>query len=51
VKIGKLDFVGVPSTDLERSWAFYVDKLGLRADETNPFEFWVGLHNRYAPRD
>ena len=42
MKIGKLDFVGVPSTDLERSRAFYVDTLGLRADEHNPYEFWVG---------
>ena len=30
--IRKLDFVGVPSTDQERSRAFYVDTLGLRAD-------------------
>ena len=40
--IRKLDFVGVPSTDQERSRAFYVDTLGLRADERDPFDFWVG---------
>jgi len=40
--IEKLDFVGVPSTDPERSRAFYIDTLGLRADEHSRFEFWVG---------
>ena len=30
--ITKLDFVGVPSTDAERSRAFYVETLGLRPD-------------------
>jgi catechol 2,3-dioxygenase-like lactoylglutathione lyase family enzyme len=40
--IGRLDFVAVPSTHLERSRSFYVDTLGLRRDERNPFEFWVG---------
>jgi catechol 2,3-dioxygenase-like lactoylglutathione lyase family enzyme len=40
--ISKLDFVGVPSTDAERSRAFYVDTLGLRPDERSEFEFWVG---------
>ena len=37
----KLDFVGVPSTDADRSRQFYVETLGLRADgrpadETTP---------------
>ena len=36
-----LDFVGVPSTDPERSRSFYVDTLGLRADDSSRFEFWV----------
>jgi catechol 2,3-dioxygenase-like lactoylglutathione lyase family enzyme len=40
--ITKLDFVGVPSTDAERSRAFYVDTLGLRPDKRSEFEFWVG---------
>ena len=40
--VTKLDFVAVPSTDWERSRAFYVDTLGLRPDETGQAEFWVG---------
>jgi catechol 2,3-dioxygenase-like lactoylglutathione lyase family enzyme len=40
--ITKLDFVGVPSTDPERSRTFYVDTLGLRPDEKARFEFWAG---------
>ena len=40
--ITKLDFVGVPSTDAERSRAFYVETLGLRPDAKARFEFWVG---------
>ena len=40
--ISKLDFVAVPSTDWERSRAFYVDTLGLRPDDNSQAEFWVG---------
>jgi Glyoxalase/Bleomycin resistance protein/Dioxygenase superfamily. len=40
--ISKLDFVGIPSTDSERSRAFYVETLGLRPDERGRLEFWVG---------
>jgi catechol 2,3-dioxygenase-like lactoylglutathione lyase family enzyme len=40
--ISKLDFVGVPSQDAERSRAFYVDTLGLRPDEGSQAEFWLG---------
>lgn len=40
--IGKLDFIGVPSRDAERSRGFYVETLGLRADPGSRFEFWVG---------
>jgi catechol 2,3-dioxygenase-like lactoylglutathione lyase family enzyme len=40
--ITKTDFIGVPSTDAERTRAFYVDTLGLRPDENSRFEFWVG---------
>ena len=31
--ITKLDFVGIPSQDAERSRSFYVDTLGLRPDD------------------
>ena len=40
--VSGVDFVAVPSTDAERSRAFYVDTLGLRADDHSRFEFWVG---------
>jgi catechol 2,3-dioxygenase-like lactoylglutathione lyase family enzyme len=40
--ISKTDFIGVPSTDAERSRSFYVETLGLRPDEKARFEFWVG---------
>ena len=37
-----VDFVAVPSTDWQRSHRFYVETLGLRADEQAQGEFWVG---------
>lgn len=40
--ITKADFIGVPSQDAERSRSFYVETLGLRADENSRFEFWAG---------
>ena len=40
--ITKVDVVGIPSTDPERSRQFYVETLGLRPDEHARFEFWVG---------
>jgi catechol 2,3-dioxygenase-like lactoylglutathione lyase family enzyme len=40
--IEKLDFIGVPSQDADRSRAFYVDTLGLRPDDKSEYEFWVG---------
>jgi len=40
--ISKVDFVGVPSQDSERSRSFYVETLGLRPDERARFEFWAG---------
>jgi catechol 2,3-dioxygenase-like lactoylglutathione lyase family enzyme len=40
--ISSLDFVGVPSTDAERTRSFYVDTLGLRPDDKARFEFWLG---------
>ena len=40
--ITKLDFIGIPSQDWERSRAFYVETLGLPGDEHSRAEFWVG---------
>ncbi len=39
--ITKLDFVGIPSQDAERSRTFYVDTLGLRPDDSARFELWI----------
>jgi len=36
-----LDFIGVPSTDPQRSIDFYTGTLGLRKDDKSDFEFWV----------
>jgi catechol 2,3-dioxygenase-like lactoylglutathione lyase family enzyme len=40
--ISKLDFVGIPSQDAERARSFYVDTLGLRADDQTRTEVWAG---------
>ena len=40
--ISKLDFIGIPSQDAERSRSFYVDTLGLRPDDKAQYEVWVG---------
>ena len=40
--IGKVDAVGIPSSDADRSRAFYVETLGLRPDDNARYEFWVG---------
>jgi catechol 2,3-dioxygenase-like lactoylglutathione lyase family enzyme len=40
--ISKVDTVGVPSQNTERSRRFYVETLGLRPDEHARNEFWVG---------
>jgi catechol 2,3-dioxygenase-like lactoylglutathione lyase family enzyme len=40
--ISRVDTIGIPSRDTERSRAFYVDTLGLRPDEHASNEFWVG---------
>jgi len=42
VDVKKLDFVGIPTTDMERSIEFYVGTLGLRQDEHRDAEFWAG---------
>ena len=48
-----VDFVAVPSTDWERSRAFYVYTLGLRPDATGQAEFWIGdtCFGIYQPTD
>ena len=40
--IEKLDFVGVPTQDVERAKKFYGETLGLRKDDKTESEFWVG---------
>ena len=40
--ITKVDTVGIPSRDTERSRRFYVETLGLRPDANAWNEFWVG---------
>jgi predicted enzyme related to lactoylglutathione lyase len=40
--IRKVDSVGIPSSNTERSRAFYVETLGLRPDERSGNEFWIG---------
>jgi catechol 2,3-dioxygenase-like lactoylglutathione lyase family enzyme len=40
--ISKVDTIGVPSQDTERSRRFYLETLGLRPDERAWNEFWVG---------
>ena len=40
--IERVDFIGIPSRDAERSRAFYVEKLALRPDYKARFEFWAG---------
>ena len=41
-RISRVDVVGIPSSDIERSRRFYVETLGLRPDENARYEFWVG---------
>lgn len=40
--IERLDFLGVPTQDPERSRSFYRDVLGLRPDEHAEWEQWAG---------
>jgi predicted enzyme related to lactoylglutathione lyase len=42
MEITKLDFVGVPSQDSDRSARFYGEVLGLQRDEHGQYEFWAG---------
>ena len=39
--IRKVDAIGIPSSDAERSREFYVETLGLRPDEHSRYEFWI----------
>ena len=39
--ISKVDAIGIPSSDAERSREFYVETLGLCPDEHSRYEFWV----------
>jgi catechol 2,3-dioxygenase-like lactoylglutathione lyase family enzyme len=40
--IQRLDFLGIPSQDADRSRAFYRDVLGMRPDEHGEYEQWAG---------
>ena len=40
--IQRVDFIGIPSRNAERSRAFYVETLGLRPDDKSRFEVWAG---------
>ena len=40
--ITKLDFIGIPTQDADRSRKFYVETLGLKPDPESDYEFWVG---------
>jgi predicted enzyme related to lactoylglutathione lyase len=40
--VSKVDAVGIPSRDWERSRRFYVETLGLRPDPRSKNEFWIG---------
>jgi predicted enzyme related to lactoylglutathione lyase len=42
IVVTRLDFIGIPSQDAERSRVFYLETLGLRPDDTSQYEFWVG---------
>jgi predicted enzyme related to lactoylglutathione lyase len=42
MNVTKLDFVGIPTQDPERSRQFYGEVLGLRSDPHARFEFWAG---------
>lgn len=40
--ITSLDFVSVPTQDLDRARRFYGETLGLRRDDRAEYEFWIG---------
>ena len=41
-EIERLDFIGIPTQDLERARTFYRDVLGMRPDEHAEWESWAG---------
>ena len=41
-EIKRLDFMGIPSQDADRSREFYVDTLGLTPDPRGQYEVWAG---------
>src|SRR5687767_6559400 len=42
MQIERVDFVGIPTTDMERAKQFYGETLELRRDEHSESEFWAG---------
>ena len=40
--IQELDFIGIPSQDVDRARSFYRDVLGMRPDEHAEYEQWAG---------
>jgi len=40
--INRVDFLGVPSQDVDRARAFYRDTLGLRPDSIAEYDQWAG---------
>jgi catechol 2,3-dioxygenase-like lactoylglutathione lyase family enzyme len=42
MRIAKVDFVAIPTQDMDRAKQFYGETLGLRPDEHSESEFWAG---------
>jgi catechol 2,3-dioxygenase-like lactoylglutathione lyase family enzyme len=42
LQVTKVDFVAIPTQDMERAQQFYGETLGLRRDEHSQSEFWAG---------
>lgn len=42
MQVTKVDFVAIPTQDMERAKQFYGETLGLRVDEHRDAEFWAG---------
>ena len=40
--VSRVDFLGVPTQDMERAKRFYGETLGLRRDAHSESEFWAG---------
>jgi hypothetical protein len=51
LQVTKVDFIGIPSTDFDRSMAFYADTLVCHmAFFKDPDGNTIILHRRYKPR-